>query len=40
MRLLNISYKDHVANEEVRNRIQNAAGVHDEEVRLPAAKTT
>ena len=29
MRLLNISYKDHVTNEEVRNRIQNAIGVHD-----------
>ena len=29
--LLNISYKDHVKNEEVRNRIQNAIGVHDEE---------
>ena len=29
-RLLNISYKDHVTNEEVRNRIQNAAGVHDD----------
>ena len=28
-RLLNISYKDHVTNEEVRNRIQNAIGVHD-----------
>ena len=27
-RLLNISYKDHVANEEIRNRIQNAIGVH------------
>ena len=27
-RLLNISYKDHVTNEEVRNRIQNATGVH------------
>ena len=27
-RLLNISYKDHMANEEVRNRIQNATGVH------------
>ena len=26
--LLNISYKDHVTNEEVRNRIQNAIGVH------------
>ena len=26
-RLLNISYKDHVTNEEVRNRIQNATGV-------------
>ena len=30
MRLLNISYKDHVTNEEVRNRIQNAIGVHDD----------
>ena len=29
-RLLNISYKDHVTNEEVRNRIQNANGVHDD----------
>ena len=29
-RLLNISYKDHVMNEEVRNRIQNAIGVHDD----------
>ena len=28
-RLLNISYKDHVTDEEVRNRIQNAIGVHD-----------
>ena len=28
-RHLNISYKDHVTNEEVRNRIQNANGVHD-----------
>ena len=28
-RLLNISYKDHVTNEEVRKRIQNATGVHD-----------
>ena len=28
-RLLNISYKDHVTNEEIRNRIQNAIGVHD-----------
>ena len=27
-RLLNISYKDHVKNEEVRNRIQNATGMH------------
>ena len=27
-RRLNISYKDHVTNEEVRNRIQNAMGVH------------
>ena len=27
-RLLNISYKDYVTNEEVRNRIQNAIGVH------------
>ena len=29
-RLLNISYKDHVMNEEVRNRIQNVIGVHDD----------
>ena len=29
-RLLNISYKDYVTNEEVRNRIQNATGVHDD----------
>ena len=29
-RLLNIFYKDHVTNEEVRNRIQNAAGMHDD----------
>ena len=28
--LLNISYKDHVSNEEVCNRIQNATGVHDD----------
>ena len=29
-RLLNISCKDHVTNEEVRNRIQNATGVHND----------
>ena len=29
-RRLNISYKDHATNEEVRNRIQNATGVHDD----------
>ena len=29
-RLLNISYKDHVTNEEVRNRIQSAVGAHDD----------
>ena len=29
-RLLNISCKDHVTNEEVRNRIQNAIGLHDD----------
>ena len=29
-RLLNISYKDHVTNEDVRNRIQNAIRVHDD----------
>ena len=29
-RLLNSCYKDHVTNEEVRNRIQNAIGVHDD----------
>ena len=29
-RLLNISYTDHVTNEEVHNRIQNAIGMHDD----------
>ena len=29
-RLLNISYKDHVTNGEVRNRIQNTIGMHDD----------
>ena len=29
-RLLNISYKDHVTNEEVRNKIKNSIGVHDD----------
>ena len=29
-RLPNISYKDHVMNEEVGNRNQNAIGVHDD----------
>ena len=29
-RLLNITYQDHVTNEEVRNRIQKATGVHDD----------
>ena len=29
-RLLNISYKDHVTNEEVCNRIQNATEIHDD----------
>ena len=29
-RRLNISYKDHVTNEEVGNRVQNAIGVHDD----------
>ena len=29
-RLLNISYKDLWKNEEVRNKIQNATGVHDD----------
>ena len=29
-RLLNISYKDHMMNEEVCSRIQNATGVHDD----------
>ena len=29
-RLLNISYKDHVMNEELRSRIQNATGVQDD----------
>ena len=30
LRLLNISYRDHLTNEEVRNTIQNATGVHDD----------
>ena len=29
-RLLNISYKDHVMNEKVRNRTQNVIGMHDD----------
>ena len=29
-RLLNISYKDHATNDEVRNRTQNATGMHDD----------
>ena len=29
-RLMNISYKDHVMNKEVRKRIQNEIGVHDD----------
>ena len=29
-RILNISYKDHVTNEDFLNRIQNATGVHDD----------
>ena len=33
-KLLNISYKDHVTNEEVRNRIQNAIGAHDDLVTM------
>ena len=33
-RLPNISYKDHVTSEEVRNRIQNADGVHDDLVTM------
>ena len=33
-RLLNISYKDHVTNEEVRNKIQNAIGVHDDHLTM------
>ena len=33
-RLLNISYKDHVTNEEVRKRFQNATGVHDDRLTM------
>ena len=33
-RLLNISYKDHVTNEEVRNRIQSAIGAHDDRLTM------
>ena len=39
-RLLNISYKDHVTNEEVRNRIQNATGVHDDLTMVKKRKET
>ena len=38
-RLLNISYKDHVTNEEVRNRIQNAIGVHDDLLTMVKKRT-
>ena len=31
---MNISYKDHATNEEVRNRIQNAIGVHDDLINM------
>ena len=37
-RLLNISYNDHVTNEEVRNRIQNAIGVHDDLTKVKKRK--
>ena len=33
-RLLNMSYKDHVMNEEIRSRIQNAIGVHDDRLTM------
>ena len=33
-RLINIFYKDHVTNEEVRNRIQNATEVHDDRLTM------
>ena len=39
-RLLNISYKDHVTNEEVRNRIQNAIGVHDDPLTMVKKRKT
>ena len=38
-RLLNISYKDHVTNEEVRNIIQNATGVHDDLLTMVKKRT-
>ena len=38
-RLLNISYKDHVTNEEVRNRIQNAIEVHDDLLNMVKTRT-
>ena len=38
-RLLNISYKDHVTNEKVRNRIQNAVGVHDDLLTMVKKRT-
>ena len=39
-RLLHISCKDHVTNEEVRNRIQNAIGVHDDLTMVKKRKLT
>ena len=38
-RLLNISDKDHVTNEEVRNRIQNAIGVHEDLITMVTKRT-
>ena len=37
---MHISYKDHVTNEEVRNRIQNAIGVHDDLLTMVKEKET
>ena len=39
-RPLNISYKDHVTNKEVRNKIQNDIGVHDDLLTMVKKKET
>ena len=38
-RLLNISHKDHVTNEEVRSRLQDATGVYDDVLTVEEKET-